>query len=86
MSLSFWQQVSRKAREDEVSRRFYSTSNERQIMNNQTEYPNTLRHDNRIWEVLGYWWNDSDEIVGYQLRSLDERRELRAIKLSTTCL
>jgi len=50
------------------------------------EYPNTLRHDNRIWEVLGYWWNDSDEIVGYQLRSLDERRELRAIKLSTTCL
>jgi hypothetical protein len=55
-------------------------------MNNQTEYPNTLRHDNRIWEVLGYWWNDSDEIVGYQLRSLDERRELRAIKLSTTCL
>jgi hypothetical protein len=32
MSLSFWQQVSRKAREDEVSRRFYFLSNERQIM------------------------------------------------------
>ena len=50
------------------------------------EYPNTIKYQRRNWEVLGYWWNDAGEAVGYQLRSLDERRELRAIKLSVVRL
>lgn len=58
MSLSFWQQVSRKAREDEVSRRFYSTSNERQIMKGiKLEYGATM-HRGIIYvmrQVSGTW-------------------------------
>lgn len=50
-----------------------------------TTYPNTLRYQHRNWEVLGFYYDQRDQPIEVQLRSLDERRELRIIKLSQTC-
>ena len=49
------------------------------------DYPNTIRYQHRNWEVLGFYYDRAFNPIEVQLRSLDERRELRIIKLSQTC-
>ena len=59
--------------------------------NTVPEYPNTIRYSGKTWEVLGFYYDTAYHPKEVQLRSLDERRQLRIIPInqlhfSTTCL
>jgi len=54
----------------------HSTTTQRHAV---PEYPNTIKYQRRNWEVLGIYYDAAYAPKEVQLRSLDDRRELKII-------